>query len=162
MIDKGVVKGTNGTLALTTNVTRAEFTVMLLRAFGMQETPYKNSFQDVKGEDWFAGYLQTAVDNEILIGSDGYADPDGLLTREQAVKIMIKAMETQQEIQYTDNRSDFADGDSISDWARPFVDTAVSMGLIKGLEDNRFMPQANTPREQAMVMVYRTLNKLEK
>ncbi len=162
LIDKGVVKGTNGTLALTTNVTRAEFTVMLLRAFGMQETPYKNSFQDVKGEDWFAGYLQTAVDNEILIGSDGYADPDGLLTREQAVKIMIKAMETQQEIQYTDNRSDFADGDSISDWARPFVDTAVSMGLIKGLEDNRFMPQANTPREQAMVMVYRTLNKLEK
>ncbi len=99
---------------------------------------------------------------KIIEGSDGNMYPNDILSREQAVKIMLKALEAKGEVvSYNNEKSSFDDEESISDWAKTYVTTAVDMGLINGMENNRFMPQNSTLREQAMVMIYRLLKKDE-
>lgn len=161
LIDAGIVKGDNGTLNLTQDVSRAEFLVMMMRALGISETKYLDSFQDVSGSDWYAGYIQAAYDAEILEGDGLRAMPEEKLTREQAVKIMLKALETKMTVVYVNDPLNFTDASSVSDWAVSYMSTAVSMGLINGLDDGSLQPQSHTLREQAMVMVYRALQKTE-
>jgi hypothetical protein len=130
---------------------------MLLRALGINETEYQNCFPDVSQYDWFAGYIQAAYDNKIFEGSDGNANPDDLITREQSVKIMLKALETVQTVLYPEEEPDFNDNAEISGWAKPYVTAAVDLGLVNGTGEGNFSPLGNTLREQAMVMVYRVI-----
>ena len=46
MIEKGIVYGPGDTLALKNAVTRAEFTALLVRALGLEETAYNGTFSD--------------------------------------------------------------------------------------------------------------------
>lgn len=160
MVDQGIVKGDGNTLNLLSNVTRAEFVTMILRALSMEPQTYNGCMSDVSGDEWYADYIQAAFDKNILEGDGVNAFPEDFLTREQAVKIMLRALETKTEVSYSDGALSFADSENISEWAKPFVATAVEMGLMKGMENNTFMANENTLREQAMVMLYRLLDKL--
>lgn len=162
LVDNGIVTGDGSTLKLSDNVTRAEFTAMILRAFKIEPKEYNGCASDVSGSEWYAGYIQTAYDMKILEGDGGKAMPDDIMTREQAVKIMLKALEAKGvKVSYDDAKTSFSDAGDISGWAAPFVSAAVDMNLIKGMENNRFMPKNNTLREQAMIMIYRLLSKVE-
>ena len=158
LIDNGIINGSNGMLNLNQNTTRAEFITMLLRANNIAEVPYNNCFSDVNADDWFSGYIQAAYDNKIMEGSYGNASPNSYITREEAVKIILKILETKTEVLYASDELDFSDNDNISDWAKEFVSTAVKLGLVNGMGDNMFMPKNSTLREQAMIMTYRVLN----
>lgn len=153
LVDNGIVNGSDGTLNLTGETTRAEFTKMILKAMDIQPVSYNGVFSDVSADDWYAGYLQAAADAGIMQGFDGKASPNAQITREEAVKIMLTAMK----IEPKESDLTFADTKQISDWAQPFIGTAVNMGLIQGMEDNTLRPKDHTLREQAMVMVYRML-----
>ncbi len=160
LINKGIVSGSDGKLNLLDNVTRAEFTKLVLSGIGAQPTEYRGTFNDVSGNDWYAGYMQTAADMGIIEGYEGSASPNQAITREEAVKIMMTALATKQEVQYEETELNFGDSETISDWAKQYVAKAVEMGLINGMEDNTFQPEGNTLREQSMVMTYRLMEKL--
>lgn len=160
LIDKGIVNGSDGSLKLTENITRAEFTKLILSGIGAEPTEYRGTFNDVSADDWFAGYLQTAADMGIVEGYEGNASPNQAITREEAVKIMMTALATQEEVQYDNTELNFSDSAEISDWAEQYVAKAVELGLINGMEDNTFQPNGNTLREQAMVMTYRVMEEL--
>ena len=153
LVDNGIVNGSDGTLNLTGETTRAEFTKMILEAMDIQPVAYNGAFADVSANDWYAGYLQAAADAGIMQGFEGMANPNARVTREEAVKIMLTAMKAEPK----ESELNFADAGQVSDWARPYMGTAVAMGLIQGMEDNTLMPKSYTLREQAMVMVYRML-----
>lgn len=161
LIDKGIVQGSDGSLKLKDNITRAEFTAMILRAADIEEKPYSGCFDDVSGSEWYAQYIQAAYDAGIMEGDGNTVRPNDVVTREEAVKILLKAIESKKTVEYTSGNSSFTDSESISEWAKEFVDTAVSLGLINGMEDNTFRPHDNLLREQAMVMVYRMLSVIE-
>jgi hypothetical protein len=158
LIDKGLIIGNEGKLNLKDNVTRAEFTAMLLRAVGISEKPYENCFPDVGAGDWYAGCIQAAHDAGILDGSDGRAEPEKLVTREQAAKILIKTYEAAGGGTVSGNAPGFTDADKISDWAKEYVASAVNLGLVNGMGDGSFAPRAGALREQAMIMAYRLLS----
>lgn len=160
LVDKGIATGSNGSLNLKNNTSRAEFLALLLRAIGIEPVAYTGGFDDVKASDWHSGYIQAAFDLRILEGAYGKAMPDDYITREQAVKILISALQTKKDISLSDSNLDFADEEQISDWAKPYCATAVEMGLIKGMGDNMFLPQYNTLREQAMIITYRILKEV--
>lgn len=153
LVDNGIVNGSDGTLNLTGETTRAEFTKMILEAMDIQPVAYNGAFADVSANDWYAGYLQAAADAGIMQGFEGMASPNARVTREEAVKIMLTAMKAEPK----ESELNFADAGQVSDWARPYMATAVTMGLIQGMEDNTLRPKSYTLREQAMVMVYRML-----
>lgn len=160
LVNKGIINGSEGSLHLLDNVTRAEFTKMVLGGIGAEPTQYRDTFGDVSADAWYAGYMQTAADMGIIEGYDGNASPEQPITRDEAVKIMMTALATKQEVNYSDAELTFNDSDSIADWATKYVATAVELGLINGMEDNTFQPEGNTLREQSMVMTYRLMEKL--
>ncbi len=94
----GIMNGDeNGNLNLRNNVTRAEFTKMLITA-----SPDKNKaegvtnvspFSDVPSSHWAAGYVKTAANNALIVGYlDGTFKPDATIKLEEAVSIVLKQL----------------------------------------------------------------------
>ncbi len=93
----GVTSGYgDGSFKPNANVNRAEAVKMLILA--AQFVPAASSgttlsFSDVKSTDWFAAYVATAADHEIVRGyPDGTFHPDQPITRAEAAKIIVSAM----------------------------------------------------------------------
>lgn len=149
----GIVKGNNdGLLALNDNITRAEFAALLVRVKNLSIPEYKNVFSDVTSDDWYAGYIQAAYDNGIMRGSDGKAEPNKYITREEmAVMLSSAADKASADI-------DFADNTQISEWAEDAVKKVYGSGLMNGRENNMFAPKENAKRSEAFVIMYRIIN----
>ena len=160
MIEKGIVYGPGDTLALKNAVTRAEFTALLVRALGLEETAYNGTFSDVSGNEWYAGVLAAAKAAGLMEGSDGMANPNDVITREQMAKMLVSAYEQMGNvIEETAQTTEFSDGGAISSWAEDFVRKAVAAGLMNGMDGGLFAPQGTVLREQAFVAVARLLQK---
>lgn len=159
MVEQGIVSGVSAdSLGLSQPTTRAEFTAMLVRALDLPEVSYNGGFLDVAAVDWYANILATAAQNGLLEGSGGYANPDGLITREEMACMLIRAYTLQGgENQPEGSMEEFSDEAAIADWAKDAVHQAQQLGLIQGMEDGSFAPQQNALREQAIVVVWRLL-----
>ncbi|MBQ6937414.1 MAG: S-layer homology domain-containing protein, partial [Clostridia bacterium] len=157
LAQKGIIKGKNGSYALEDNVTRAEFTAMLVRVFELDELTYNGDFADVSGNEWYAGVISAAYNQGLFDGSNGKAYPNNNITREEAVKLLVCFIEKYNgQIESTEIVS-FKDSAAISEWAEKYVSKAVSGGFIKGMGNNEFMPKGTLTRAQAMVMLYRVI-----
>jgi len=157
LVQKGIVQGDGNSLNLDGKVTRAEFITMLIRGMGIDVIEFTGAGADVNDADWFADYIQTAVENNFLQGYDGNVRPNDPITREEAAKVLVSAFEAYYKKEVTGGALAFTDKDNISPWAKQSVEKAVETGLIKGFETGEFAPKQNLKREQAMVMVYRLL-----
>ena len=133
-------------------VSRCEFVYYVMKTLGYKETAYIHEFNDVSGDDYYAGLLQTAV-NEGIISKDVSFYPERDVSREEMSKIMILASKLQAE--ETVNSEQFADSGSISEWARSYVAKAVESGLLKGVSETEFMPMGRVTREQTAVLLKR-------
>jgi len=162
LVELGIVKGDGKTLNLNGKVTRAEFITMLIRGLSIDIIEFADAGNDVKTSDWFADYIQTAVENGFLQGYDGNIRPNDPITREEAAKVLVSVFESYYKQEVVGGMLTFSDKDNISSWAKQSVEKAVETGLIKGFETGEFAPKQNLKREQAMVMVYRLLVTTEK
>lgn len=91
----GIITGyDDGSVKPEATVTRAEMAAILLRATAMTTlSTYRNIFTDVDASHWAANTIQTASDEGAINGmGDGTFNPDGDVTYEQAVKIMVCGM----------------------------------------------------------------------
>lgn len=59
----------------------------------------------------------------------------------------------------TENVSEFADSDKISEWAKTSVKQAVANGFMDGMDNNMFNPELTATRAQAATVILRVLNK---
>lgn len=160
MIERGIVSGyDNDSLGLKSEITRAEFVTMIVRAMGYELPEYNNEFSDVSADDWYAVYLSAAYKNGVLDGDDmGNAHPNRKLTREEMAKIMVSLYMSINDVEEHERSADFTDKDEISVWAQPYVATAQELGLVYGVEDGKFAPKQSALREQAIVVLHRMLN----
>jgi len=159
LVDSGIIQGSgNGLLNLDNSITRAEFITMLVRALGIEPAEYNNSFNDVSNDKWYASYVETALQSGWIQGDGNNFYPDKNISREEITKILVSAFEQKFGDIDIDNEISFDDKGEISIWAESFVNKAVSVGLINGMGDNKFMPKENAKREQAMVLIYRFIN----
>jgi hypothetical protein len=51
----------------------------------------------------------------------------------------------------------FADAGDVSGWAAGYVQAAFALGIVEGLDGNRFAPQSPVSRAQAVVIIIRAL-----
>ncbi len=88
---------------------------------------------------------------------DTYFDPDELVTREQFAVMLVETAGV--DVQSTARRLPFLikDSDEISEWARPYVEAAMTAGLIEGYPDDTFRPQGSVTRAQVAAMLSRAL-----
>ena len=163
MVDKGILKGSGGTLSLEAPVTRSEFITMLVRGLALETKPYAGGFADVTENDWFAEYVQTAVEHGIASGmGDGTFAGDKIISREEMAKMLVNAFEAADEGKTALGETmSFGDSAAISGWALEYVEKAAGYGLLQGDEEKRFRPQSGAQRDQAAVAVGRMLGKLK-
>lgn len=63
-------------------------------------------------------------------------------------------------IKHGDNKAkEFADNESISEWAKASVNQAVLNGFMDGMDDNKFNPKNTATRAQAATVILRVMNK---
>jgi len=145
-------------------ITRAEFAAMIVRALGLRTVSEDAAFLDVPSADWYSGAIRTAYAYHLINGyPDGTFRPMELITREQAMVILSKAMELTGLKDKLDSASAeevfgiYQDADQVSAWARQGVADTVSAGIIVGRSHQELAPQASITRAEAAVILQRLL-----
>ncbi|WP_456289339.1 S-layer homology domain-containing protein [Paenibacillus sp. AK002] len=162
MANKLIVNGSaDGTFDPNRTVTRAEFVAMVVRALGLAEKPQLSSYSDVgPNEVWYAGAIGAASAAGLIEGyADGSFRPDAVVTREQVAVMLARAVRYAGELprQDTSALERFSDHAQVSDWAKGSASELLAAGMIEGVGNAAFAPQAYATRAQSTVLLNRML-----
>lgn len=129
-------------------ITRAEFTVILVKAFNLEAQGNK-VFADTQNH-WAGGPISIAASSGIVNGYDENTfGPDDSITREQMAVITVNAARLNtQAAELT-----FADSRDISGWAKESLAIAVQNGIITGYPDKTVRPQGYATRAEAVTVI---------
>lgn len=133
----------------------AELAVNLYMDLSDEEIVYsgKSPFKDTDNR-----IVTVANELGIIEGvGDGKFAPKEAVTREQIATMIYRTLtkvglSVDQEI----DRMSFEDKGDVSSWAQEPVSFLVQREVLKGIGGNKLLPQGNTTREQAIVIVWRT------
>lgn len=136
----------DGSFRPNNTITRNEFITMLMRAFEKTDDSAEYPFTDGDAGAWYAKYIASAHKIGVLSGyEDGrFGDGENITRQDMAVMIYRLAGMDKQETETL-----FADDDQILDYAKDAVYTLAAKGIISGMGENRFEPQAFATRAQA-------------
>ena len=111
-------------------------------------------FDDVQAGSWYAPYVNWAAASGIVSGTSATTfDPAAEITRQDmAVMLYNYAQQAGVQLEQT-TATPFTDEGSIAAYALPAVQALHSAGVISGMPDGSFQPQATTTREQACVVL---------
>ncbi|WNS43517.1 S-layer homology domain-containing protein [Paenibacillus sp. MMS20-IR301] len=158
---KGAIEGVgNGNFAPKSNVTRAEFSKMLIRALDLENNFAKQSFSDVDSTSWYAPYVAVAAEKGIVTGRSATKfDPNATITRAEMATMIARAVKAENPDAATNATalSQFSDAAKISATLRDGVAFAASNSLVIG-NDGKFNPNNTATRAEAAVIIYRTIN----
>jgi len=154
MVALGAVSGyPDDTFRPDHNITRAEFTSILVKAFDLK-SQNKKEFTDTL-DHWAKEHIRTAASHGIVTGyGDNRFGPDEYITREQMALMIVQAAKLTPVLESTP----FTDDSEIAVWARGAVATAVKNGIINGYPDNTVRPQGNATRAEAVTVIVNTLD----
>lgn len=146
-------------------ITRAELTMLLVRALGLQAASDElQRFNDVQEGAWYTGAIAAAVQAGLVTGDTGGSfRPDAALTREEAAVIMGRAlaytgMETAlTDLQVSRELSSWNDAGQISGWAREGMAILHKRDILRGDIDGDVRPQAKLTREETAALLRRVL-----
>ena len=160
LYNSGVTMGyADGTFRPNQNITRAQFAAMLYRYLGLNEEEYADvqlPFADLKSIPDYAVPAIRALYTEGIIngayGKDGrlYFNPQSNLTRAQVIAMVGRT----QEKGYDTAELNFADNASIPAYAVYYVQTMLAQGVIDGLAEGSFKPNALITRGQMAGILY--------
>jgi len=156
LVNKGIISGyPDGNYKPDQIMTRAEFAVVLVKAFNLKDAAGK-IFKDTQ-KHWAAGYISTAYAAGIIGGySETEFGPDDPLTREQMAVMAVKAAG----FQPAGTLSGMTDSGLVSPWARETVSAAISNQVISGYPDQSFRPQVRATRAEAFTTVVKAISKI--
>ncbi|OPX84341.1 MAG: Endoglucanase precursor [Pelotomaculum sp. PtaB.Bin104] len=163
MCKKGIVNGyPDGTFKPENNITRAEFAKIIVEAMKLdQENPSIPSFTDIKRGDWYYGYVEAAAKSDLVKGFEtGEFRPNERINREQIAAVLVRALGKEAEARaHQDEETIFTDDQSISPWARGYINVAVQdeAALIVGYPDRTFKPLNKATRAEACTLISRFL-----
>lgn len=164
LYERGVVKGVAERMyAPARNITRADFIVMVVRAFELTSDSTEN-FNDVAAGSYYAEALAIAKALGIAKGyEDGSFKPTDPIIRQDMMLIIYRVMEFIEKplaAAETSELSVFADGGKVSDYAKAEVAALVKSGLVLG-DGTNVNPQKNTTRAEMAVLLYRILEQVD-
>jgi len=128
--NKGVIQGySDHTFRPNNYINRAELVKMVLIAKGITaQNGHIQKFTDVKPYQWYTDFINTAFDLGIINGyNKNYFHPEKMITRAEALKVILKAYDYQD---YHETDQQFSDV-PVSAWYHPYTSYAVSRGIIE-------------------------------
>ena len=121
------------------------------------------AFSDVTEENPFSWAIDDLSSRGIINGfDDGTFRPDGLVTRQQFAKMVVKALSLEVTDQDLCPFTDVEPGNNPLDplYPRGYVAVAAREGITRGYSAVSFGPYVNIPRGQVITMVVRALQNL--
>ena len=107
-------------------------------------------FSDVAEDDWYYDAVAYVAENGIMSGTDGSRfSPNGTLTRAMLSQILY-AMEDKPAVSGAATFSDVAAGA----WYADAVNWTAAQGIVAGMGENSFAPDASVTREQLSLILY--------
>ena len=148
------------------SITRAEMAAIMVRALGLEPSTGTNAFNDVVASAWYCKYVETASTYGIIKGNgDGTFDPNGTITREQAMTMLSRAMKVAGlTVSLTDSDisgllAGYADSTSLSDYAKEGTMSCIKAGIVSGTSKTTLSPKNCVTRAEVAVMSERLLKK---
>jgi hypothetical protein len=159
--DNNIVTGyPDNTFRPENTMTRAEFVQVLYNLRGKPAVAAPASFSDVASGDWYFNAVSWAVSTGVASGvGDNKFDPNGSVTREQAVTFLYKfAQQSGENEDYSGTALTFGDEDAISPWATVPVQWSSANGVVGGYPDGTFGPQNTATRAEVVTILYNYVN----
>lgn len=148
----GIINGyENGTFCPANTVTRAEFCKMVCVAFGFGGDDTQ-SFSDVSQNDWFYRYTGVLFNLGIINGDGNNFRPAEPITRQDVAVILCRALDVLGK--NTNGTYEFADSDSVADYAKQSVSTLAANGYFKG-DGTNFRPYSDITRAETAAVIDR-------
>lgn len=141
----------DGTFRPNANVTRGQFTKMVIQGFGLTwQVPASATFKDVPLGSTYSPFVETAARLGIATGyQDSSFRPNDPVTRAQAVKMLVLAAGWSPLNAEVASFSDVP----LSHWASVYIEAAYFKGIINGYPDWTFRPQNSITRAQVSKVV---------
>ena len=156
----GVTTGyADGTFRPDQNITRPQFSVMLYRCLGLDESRHAGvelPFADLdKIADYAVPAIKALYSEGVINGSKGkdgqiYFNPNAPLTRAQASAMIGRT----QEKGYATVELTFTDAGKIPAYATFYIQTMAAQGILGGYADGSFKPNNNITRGQMAKILY--------
>jgi hypothetical protein len=150
LVQSGVLSGyANGTLGSKRNVTRAEFTKMIVATLGLRAGANAVSFADVPAGAWYKQFVDIASSLELVNGTGGGRfSPDLQISRQDLSTIAYRAVQSQDRATPAYTGQAFSDDSQISSYAKEAVYALKEIGVISGRDTGIFDPLAPATREE--------------
>jgi len=151
LLSKGVISGDgSGNMNLSDGISRIQAASILARALNLKlpNTNGSSTFADVSSDSWGLKYIEALAKLGIMVGSDGVFRPNDSLTKEELAVILVRV--TQIDVTGKGNSIPVNDKHEISDWAKPFVQAALELGLMQA-PNGLFGAQKEVSRQEVFV-----------
>ncbi|MFS0724371.1 endo-1,4-beta-xylanase [Paenibacillus sp. 1P07SE] len=158
MAVRGVIRGiSDEQYQPQTQVTRADFIALLVRALELQGTGSAGEmFSDVSASAYY--YEELAIARELGIAQgtgDGRFQPGSAITRQDAMVLIHRALTTAgRTLPSGGSVAGFADQGDVAPYARDSAARLVSAGIVRGMGDGQLAPRQPLTRAQAAVVIY--------
>ena len=160
--EEGITTGTgDGKFSPDAGLTRAQFIVMLMRAYDIDPLETDADNFDDAGETWYTGYLAAAKAMAISKGvGDNMFAPNRGLTRQEMYVLMYNALNVLEDLPEVTTEltlEDLADRDDLAVWAEEGVGYLLSSGDITTGDNSKLNPQVTATRAQMAQLLYNIL-----
>ncbi len=157
LVSKGVLKGVSeDKFEPNRNVTREEFTKMIIEAFNLKSDQATTSLEDVEEDAWYYEYIAAAEELGIVkgIGGNKFGIGDNISRQDMALIAYNAALKANVDIIKTKPAETFKDADEIADYAIVAINLMQEADIINGMGNGLFEPSANATRAQAAKIIY--------
>lgn len=157
--DRGLFKGVDEhNFSPNVTMSRSMFVTVLYRMCREVSTDYPaTGFPDVPQGDWFTDAANWGVANGLIHGTDqGTFCPEDPITREQICKLVcLYCSYIGFTLPVNTAIPTFPDSDTVSEYAREYVDLCLGAGLINGCGDGTLNPGGQATRAEVATILQR-------
>ncbi len=139
-------------------ISRGEWAALVNRAAGLADTLYLGAYEDVGGNEWYAGAVQSARYKQLIpadMTPGNRFSPEAAVTREELAAVVMEAYEYRLKTLPGYDLSGFADSGSITPWAKKYVQAGLATGILKPGSDAEVMPQGEVTKAEALATAQR-------
>lgn len=148
----GILQGSEGKFAPDGTLTRAQMATILSRLLNLPAAE-SVGFTDVPAGEWYADAINRCAAAGILQGTDGKANPNAPITREQAMVMLCRALGI--EALSGADLSGYPDGAQVSPYAQGYVAALVRTGIVKGDANGKLNPAGVITRAEIVTIIDR-------
>ncbi|MFC3749442.1 S-layer homology domain-containing protein [Paenibacillus sp. GCM10012306] len=144
------------------SVTRGQFTVLLLKAYGIDaDENAADNFADA-GNTYYTGYLAAAKRLGITTGvGENQFKPDSKITRQELFTLLYRSLDVLGELPASKNGpalSSYSDASQIADYAKEALQALTASGVIAG-NNGKLNPGSVSTRAEVAQVLFNLLSK---